>query len=128
MAQTDDERLLGLLEPKADAPLPAGYRWGRLADAGIFGPLAEFKSVRRGGRVVKLPTPESIAAQRYYETLRFPVIDRNSPDAVAAWEALAAQTVEYHKSLKQQPSEATAEPESKGDDAPVSSRKFVVRR
>ena len=97
--ENDDERLLNLLEPQADATLPPGYRWGRLADAGIGPPVAELRTVRRGNRIVTIPTAESLRIARAWETIRWPILDRSSPLAVDIWQEHAAQCLERQREL-----------------------------
>jgi hypothetical protein len=86
----NDERLLNLLEPQATADLPAGYRYGRLADAGIGLPIAKLRPARRGNKVISVPTRESLATLKAAGTIRWPVISRDDAGE-AAWAAMSTE-------------------------------------
>jgi hypothetical protein len=120
-----DALLQALEEPQADATLPPGWKWGRLADAGIAGPIATMKMVKQRNTLVSVPTPESVRLAREVKTLRWPVLDTRDPDAVGIWQQHALAVQEYQRSLKPAPRVTMAEP---AGDGGMTSRILVVRR
>jgi hypothetical protein len=124
--QDDAQRLLSLIEgdTAADASLPPGWKWGRLADAGIGGPIADMKPSRRGNKIISLPSRESLATLKSAASLRWPVIER-SAEGEAAWSAMSAACMEYQRGLIPAKRMNTVEPA--GDDS-VSSRPIRIIR
>ena len=94
MAQNPDERLLSLLEPQADVTLPKGWTWGKPAHMAIAGPAVKINSVRRGGKMVLVPDPESLKRAKAFASMRWPVLDRTQPEA--ALEIWQAHSLEVH--------------------------------
>ena len=121
----NDERLLSLIEPQADASMPKGFISGRLADAGIGLPIVEVVAARRGNKIVSVPAPQSLKVMRAAETLRWPVIER-SPDGEIAWAAMSEEVHAEQERMRaaMAPKTATARPDS---DAAISSRPMVRR-
>jgi hypothetical protein len=127
--QDDAERLLSLLEPDAagDTSLPPCYRWGKLSDMAVAGPVPEMKSAKRGNRIVSVPTFESVKTARAAATIRWPILDRNHPEgAEQIWQAHAVECMERQRELAAKPSVTMAKPA--GDDS-LSSRPIrIIRR
>jgi hypothetical protein len=118
MAQDNEqsERLLNLLEPQQDASLPPGWVHGRLADMAIGPPVADMKAVRKGNRIISVPTPESVKLARAAATIRWPVLDLRSPEeAERIWSqhALAVHAEQDRLRQKNAPKVA-ASPEYSG--------------
>ena len=95
------DSLLQALEPEAAAAeLPAGWCWGRPMDMCIGPPVAEFKNVQRGGRMVLAPTPESAKRLAAWAMIKWPILDRRSPEAVKIWQEHAAAVQRYQQELR----------------------------
>jgi hypothetical protein len=126
MARNEDdaERLLSLLEPQADATLPAGWLSGKPSDMAIGPPVVEYRTAQRGNRVLKIMTDESRKLVRGAAT-KWPVLDRNSPLAEEIWAQHAVSCMEMQRGLVPPKIINTAQP---AGDGGMTSHILVVRR
>src|SRR5690348_7992670 len=84
--QNDDERLLNLLEPQADASLPPGCVWDHPFWAV---PVVEYRTAKRGNRLMKVMTDESRKRVLAWSSIKWTRFKHNDPDAIDAWQANA---------------------------------------
>jgi hypothetical protein len=125
VAQSDAERLLGILEPQADPELPQGYKLAKLREAGIFGPMVSHKYATRGKKRIDLNATENARKIAEWDRQRITIIDRDSPFALDAWLLEAERVQAYQRSIEPHKLNDTAERDS---DAAITSRTVAIRR
>jgi hypothetical protein len=84
--QNDLDGILAALEPETtEAGLPAGWRMEKPMSMLIGPPVVSSQTVTMRGKIVKRLTADSRKALKEYGAMRWPVLDRNSPDAERIW-------------------------------------------